>query len=103
MGSYKEILITPHDLKYSNILEKRIILKKENAVLLQGQVLNNQNKPIKNALILISELNISIFPTQIVSTAYLFTNKNGEYATVLKADKYIDYKLEIFEPLIYVH
>ncbi|GAA0076330.1 hypothetical protein UT300005_07080 [Clostridium sp. CTA-5] len=100
MSSYKEILISPMELKNSTILNKRIIIKKSTDVLVMGTVLDRLKSPIVNAVISIKEINNRYYPPLINSYGYIITNTNGEYAVLLPSNYKIDYILDVYEPII---
>lgn len=100
MDGYKEILISPMELKKCSILEKKIVMQKATDILLTGKVVDNFNNPIAKAIISIKQINNSCYPPLIKDYGYLITNINGEYAVLLPCSCKIDYMLDVYQPMI---
>ncbi|MBW6409477.1 hypothetical protein [Clostridium weizhouense] len=100
MSSYKEILISPSELKRCNIINKKIIMNKSTDILLIGKVVDQFKKPIINAVIVIREINNNDYPPLIKEFGYLITNIYGEYSVLLPLNPKIDYILDVYQPMI---
>lgn len=100
MTVYKEIVITPKELKTSKFIEKTVILCKKEEVLLTGKLFGENKKIIVNAVIVVIE--ISCYKNKVLEreVGYTTTNCRGEYAILLEKNYNTEYKLKVFEPLI---
>ena len=65
--------------------------------MIKGIVVDKNNIPIRNAVIVIEEINDCKGSKKCI---YAVTNKCGEYAVVVPYKKDIDYLIEVYEPPI---
>lgn len=100
MGLYKELFISPKELKNCSILKKKIVIKKTKKVLVTGKLLDQFRHPIVEAIISVKQIDNNFIPERIVECGYLVTNKDGEYATLLPCSNNLDYILDVYEPII---
>lgn len=100
MATFKEILISPMDLKRSSQIDEKIIMKKSREVLLVGKLVDDCNSPVVKAIISIKQIDNSCYPPQIRNYGYLITNQNGEYAVMLPCSREIDYMLDAYQPMV---
>lgn len=100
MDGYKEILISPLELKSCSTLEKKIVIQKTTDILLTGKIVDTFNHPIAKAIISIKQINNCWYPPLIKDYGYLITNANGEYAVLLPCSCEIDYMLDVYQPMI---
>ena len=100
MSRYKEIVITPRELRDNKVLYKRVVFEKKINFLLSGRIVNENRVPIVGAIIAIiqiKKINCEIIEEQY---GYLITSGEGRYCTVLPCNCNIDYRLEVYEPMI---
>lgn len=97
---YSEIVVTPEELYCSNTICKKVVIPRRNNFLIKGVVLDYNDNPIADAVILIIEIDKSYDKTIYTEIGYYIADIDGKYAIVLKKKLNIDYKLEIFEPPI---
>ncbi len=100
MGWYKEILISPKELKNCSVLKKRIIIKKTTEVLITGKIVDQCNNSIAKAIISIKQVDNNYCPPKIREFGYLTTNICGEYAALLPCSCKLDYILDVYEPIV---
>lgn len=97
MSYYTEVIVTPNDLVNKTILKTNVLIKRSNEVLLTGTVYSAQGERIHGAVIEITEI---YRKNKRVIKGYVITNQNGEFAIVVEKNDYINYRLDIYEPLI---
>ncbi|MFA9376167.1 MAG: hypothetical protein ACERKZ_05360 [Lachnotalea sp.] len=97
MSYYADVIVTPNDLKNKTILQTNVMIRRVSEVLLTGTVLSEQCKPIQGAVIEITEI---YHKNQRVKKGYVVTNQEGKFAVVVIKNKYINYQLDIYEPMI---
>lgn len=97
---YSEIFISPRELKRTCILNKKIIVSKKSNVLLTGKIVDEYNNPIIDAVIVIEKINSIDYEQCMDEICYSKTNDNGEYAIVLECSPSINYKLQVYRPII---
>ena len=100
LGLYKELFISPKELKNCAVLKKKIIIKKTKKVLLTGKLLDEFRHPIVEAIILIKQIDNNFIPEKIIECGYLITNSYGEYAALLPCSNNLDYILDVYEPMV---
>lgn len=100
MKSYAEIIITPQELRLYKILYKRIVVEKEKSIVIQGKVLDSKHNPVQRAVIVVKRIYFNYVPPKIDEVGYVITNINGEYAIHLEKIHNVNYKLDIYEPMI---
>lgn len=100
MKSYAEIIITPQELRLFEILHKKIVIGKEKCILIKGRVLDSKHRPVQGAVIVVRSIYCSYIPPKINEVGYAITNIHGAYAINLKKIYNVNYKLDIYEPLI---
>ena len=97
MSGYTEIILTPRHLKNRDILRTTIIMEKSDEVLLTGTIYNSRQKAMEGAVVRVIKITQE---NQRVSKGYVITNQSGEFAITGEKDKYADYQLDIYEPLV---
>lgn len=97
MSDYSEVIITPKQLANRTILQANITLERSCEVLLTGIVYDDQCRSIQGAVI---EVIAIFYPNHSHKLGYAITNEEGEFAIVAKKNDYINYQLNIYEPLI---
>ncbi|ADL05447.1 hypothetical protein [Lacrimispora saccharolytica] len=97
MSGYTEIILTPRHLKNRDILRTTIIMEKSDEVLLTGTIYNSRQKAMEGAVVRVIKITQE---NQRVSKGYVITNQSGEFAITVEKDKYADYQLDIYEPLV---
>lgn len=100
MKSYAEIIITPKELQSSKILNKKIVVKRRKNVLIEGRVLDKKLNPVKGAVIVVKKINFNYDPPKITEVGYVTSNIHGIYAIILEKIYNVNYKLDIYEPII---
>ena len=100
MKSYAEIIITPQELRLCNLLYKKIVIEKEKYILIKGRVLDSKHRPVQGAVIVVKSIYYNYIPPKINEVGYVITNIYGEYAINLKKIYNVNYKLDMYEPLI---
>lgn len=100
MKSYAEIIITPRQLRLCKILNKRIVIKRRDNILIEGKVLDSKFNAVEGAVIIIKSIDCNYDPPKIREVGYVITNVCGAYAINLKKVHNVNYKLYIYEPII---
>lgn len=100
MKSYAEIIITPQELQSYEILNKKIVMKKRENILIEGKVLDSKCNPVKEAVIVIKSIDCNCKPPKISKCGYVVTNFYGAYAINIKKIHNVKYKLYIYIPII---
>lgn len=99
MKYFSEIIITPKELSECKIVEKSITLQRQEDVLITGTVLNRECEPIQKAVIVVTQIR---YQDHILKKklGYVITNQKGKFAIVLEKNNAIDYRLDIYEPMM---
>jgi hypothetical protein len=97
LSDYAEIIITPKQLTNCTILQRNFTLGRCCEVLLSGSVYNEKSQLIQGAVIEVIAIH---YPNVRNMIGYVLTNEVGEFAIVVKKNNYINYQLNIYEPLI---
>jgi hypothetical protein len=97
---YAETIITPQELTGYTILNKKIVMKKSNNILIKGKVLDLKNNAVQGAVIFVKSINHNFKPPKIKDEAYAITNLHGVYAISVEKIHNVIYKLDIYESLI---
>lgn len=100
LKSYAEIIITPQELQFHKVLNRRILIQRNDKILIEGKILDHQLKPVEGAIIVVKSIDCNYHPPKIIDYGYIISNDNGSYAINLKEIKNVKYKLYIYEPLI---
>lgn len=72
-------------------------MEKSDEVLLTGTIYNSRQKAMEGAVVRVIKITQE---NQRVSKGYVITNQSGEFAITVEKDKYADYQLDIYEPLV---
>lgn len=96
MEAYSEIIITPRELQACSVLNRKIIMSRNNNILIEGKVLNQKLKPVKGAIIVIKSIDCNYHPPKVSQFGCIISNINGSYAMNLKKIKNVKYKLYIY-------
>jgi hypothetical protein len=97
LSDYAEEIIEPQDFVNRKILQMKIVLERTCEVLLTGTVYNEQNMPVKGAVV---EVTAVCFPNHRVKMGYILTNQEGEFTIAVEKNDFINYLIHIYEPLI---
>lgn len=96
MSGYKEIIITPKDLGDCTIFQTNIIMGRTFDALITGTIYNQKCEPLHGAVIEV----IAIYNGRHrIKKGYVITNSEGEFAIVVERNNYINYQLDVYEPL----
>lgn len=82
------------------IIQKNIILQRINEVLITGTVLNRQCEPLREAIIAVVRINYSEHIPKEKTLGYIMTNQNGKFAITIKKQDNINYRLDVYEPMM---
>lgn len=96
LKSYSEIIITPQELQSCNVLNKKIIMSRNNNILIEGKVLDQKLKPVKGAIIVVKSIDCNYHPPKVSQFGCSISNINGSYAMNLKKIKNVKYKIYIY-------
>ncbi|WP_083258990.1 hypothetical protein [Cellulosilyticum sp. I15G10I2] len=102
MKAYAEILITPRELRNCTTLQKNIILQRDNDVLITGCVLDAQCEPISGAVVVIRQISHTHQVPKEKELGYTLSNQEGKFALLVVRDDTINYRLDIYEPIMKV-
>ena len=72
-------------------------MEKSDEVLLTGTIYNSRQKAMEGAVVRVIKITQE---NQRGSKGYVITNQSGEFAITVEKDKYADYQLDIYEPLV---
>ena len=97
MSGYTEIILTPKHFKNQDILKTTSTMERSEEVLLTGTIYNSRQEAIEGAVVRVIKITRE---NQRVSKGYVITNKSGEFAIAVEKDKYADYQLDVYEPLM---
>ena len=96
MSSYGELMIGPKDFNNQNIAQAAITLESSFEVLLTGTVFNSRCEAVEGAVVMITAAS----PCGEKDLGYVITNQFGEFAIVAEKDSEIDYRFDIYEPVL---
>ena len=96
MSSYTELMIGPEDFNNQNIAQAAITLESSFEILLTGTVFNSRNETLEGAVVIITAAG----PWGEKDLGYVITNQYGEFAIVAEKDSEIDYRFDIYEPVL---
>lgn len=96
MSSYTELIIEPKNFNDQNIAQAAITLESSFEVLLTGTVFNSRNEALEGAVVTITE----VAPWGEKDLGYVITNQYGEFAIVAEKNSEIDYRFDIYEPVL---
>ncbi|WP_024294393.1 hypothetical protein [Lacrimispora indolis] len=97
MSGYTEIILSPKHFKNSDMIKTTIIMEKSDQVLLRGTIFNSRQEVIEGAVVRVIKITQE---NQRVNKGYVITNGSGEFAIAVEKDRYANYQLDIYEPLI---
>jgi len=81
------------------MLQKNIILRRTHDVLITGTVLSAEYEPIKDAVIVIIQISCRD-QTSKKKLGYAVTNQKGKFAIVVEKWDDMNYRLDIYEPMM---
>lgn len=96
MSSYTELIIGPKNFNDRNIAQAAITLDSSFEVLLTGTVFNSSREALEGAVVMIT----AEAPWGEKDLGYVITNHFGEFAIVAEKDSEIDYRFDIYEPVL---
>ena len=97
MSYYTEKIITPRDFENRTFLQTTITIERSNEVLLTGTIYNSCCEPLEGAIVQIFEI---CGRNHRVDKGFVITNQYGEFAIVVTKNNYINYQLDVYEPLM---
>jgi hypothetical protein len=97
LSDFKEVVITPSDLDNKTILQTNITLERSCETLLTGIIYNEGCVPVEGAVI---EVIAVYYRNYRVKLGYVITNQGGEFALAVTKNDFINYHLNIYEPLL---
>ncbi|MGC6175015.1 hypothetical protein [Lacrimispora sp. 38-1] len=96
MSSYTELIIEPKNFNDQNIAQAAITLESSFEVLLTGTVFNSRCETLEGAVVMIT----AAAPWGEKDLGYVITNQYGEFAIVAEKNSEIDYRFDIYEPVL---
>lgn len=97
-----EVIITPDDLKAYKVIRTRITIPDSTQKVVCGTLFDSLCRPIPNAIIEIIRLEYTYEDTKINKVGYVKTNEVGEFAILVDVKNTVDYKLNIYRPILKV-
>ena len=96
MSCYTELLITPKNFNNRNVAQAVITMECFPEVLLTGTVFNNRCEALEGAVVRI----IAVDSLVKKDLGYVMTNQFGEFAIVVEKNPQINYRFDIYEPVL---
>nr|WP_314459067.1 hypothetical protein [uncultured Clostridium sp.] len=96
MSSYTELMIGPKNFNDQNAAQAAITVDSSYEVLLTGTVFNSRRKALEGAVVMIT----ASAPWGEKDLGYVITNQFGKFAIVAEKDSEIDYRFDIYEPVL---
>ncbi|MHC1747909.1 MAG: hypothetical protein AB9856_05885 [Cellulosilyticaceae bacterium] len=100
MENDNEIVITPDDLAECKVIRKKITLKNWQQKIICGTLFDCNCRPIPNAIIEVIKVEYTYENTKVSKVGYVTTNGMGEFAILIDVKNTIDYKLNIYRPIL---
>jgi hypothetical protein len=94
---YSEIIVSPVEFSTQDIIQKDFLINTSKDALIIGTVYSDEYEAIKGACILIQKVDNNLQTKKVMG--YVVTNKDGEFAFLVKKQRGIQYQLEVYEPL----
>lgn len=89
-------LIFPKEIVNKRCIKRTIIIKRNNKIILKGQIVDSKGMPISNAIV---QVNIISYPYKVKTLGYTVCSENGEYLICIEKCNNVFYEFKIFSGL----